>query len=101
VLHTQLDAGLVAEGRFREVLNRVQTLRKELDLEYTGRIALTLAGDAELLAAVRPRVGELEREALASRVVLGGAPAAHAHVRETAIDGHALVIGLSLEGREA
>jgi isoleucyl-tRNA synthetase len=101
VLHTQLDAGLVAEGLFREVLNRVQTLRKELDLEYTGRIALTLAGDAELLAAVRPRVGELEREALASRVVLGGAPAAHAHVRETAIDGHALVIGLSLEAGEA
>jgi isoleucyl-tRNA synthetase len=97
VLHTQLDPTLVAEGLFREVVNRVQTLRKELDLEYTGRIALTLAGAEALLAAVRPRVSELERETLAVRVALGAAPAAGAHVHEATIDGLALTIGLSLE----
>jgi isoleucyl-tRNA synthetase len=96
VLHTQLDDGLVAEGLFREVLNRVQTLRKELDLEYTGRIELTLAGAPELLAAVRPRLAELEQEALATRVALGAPPVPGAHLRETLIDGLALTIGLSL-----
>jgi isoleucyl-tRNA synthetase len=96
VLRTQLDEQLIAEGLFREVLNRVQTLRKELDLEYTGRIELTLAGAPELLAAVRPRLAELEREALATRVALGAPPAAGAHLRETEIDGHPLVIGLRL-----
>jgi isoleucyl-tRNA synthetase len=101
VLRTQLDAALVAEGLFREVLNRVQTLRKELDLEYTGRIELTLTGAPELLEAVRPRVAELEREALATRVALGAPPAAGAHLRETAIDGLALTIGLSLSDRDA
>ena len=75
VLRTQLMPALVEEGRFREVLNRVQTLRKELDLEYTGRISLTLAGAPELLAAVRPRVAELARETLAVRVALDAAPA--------------------------
>ena len=96
VLRTQLDDALVDEGRFREVLNRVQTLRKELDLEYTGRIDLTLAGAPELLAAVKPRIAELEREALAVRVSLAAAPAAGAHLREATIDGLALTIGLSL-----
>ena len=97
VLRTQLNDALVAEGLFREVLNRVQTLRKELDLEYTGRISLTLAGAPELLAAVRPRVAELEREALAVRVALAAAPALGAHAHEATIDGFALTIGLSLE----
>jgi isoleucyl-tRNA synthetase len=96
VLRTQLDPSLIAEGLFREVLNRVQTLRKELDLEYTGRIELTLSGAPELLEAVAPRVAELEREALATRVALGDPPAAGAHTRETAIDGLALTIGLRL-----
>ncbi|MFI5217274.1 MAG: class I tRNA ligase family protein, partial [Candidatus Limnocylindria bacterium] len=100
VLRTQLDDALVAEGRFREVLNRVQTLRKELDLEYTGRIELTLAGAPELLAAVAPRVEELAREALAVRVSLGAAPAAGAHLREASIDGLALAIGLRLADGE-
>jgi isoleucyl-tRNA synthetase len=97
VLRTELDEALVSEGWFREVLNRVQTLRKELDLEYTGRIALTLAGAPELLAAVRPRLKDLERETLAIRVAFAAAPAAGAHVRDATIDGRALTIGLSLE----
>jgi hypothetical protein len=101
VLRTQLDDALVAEGWFREVVNRVQTLRKELDLEYTGRISLTLAGAPELLAAVQPRVADLEREALAVRITLAAAPSAGAHVREAVIDGLPLTIGLSLESREA
>jgi isoleucyl-tRNA synthetase len=101
VLRTQLDDALVAEGLFREVLNRVQTLRKELDLEYTGRIELTLAGAPALLAAVQPRVAELAREALATRVALGEAPAAGAHLRDASIDGLALTIGLRLVDGEA
>ncbi len=60
---TALTDELINEGLFREVLNRVQAFRKELDLEYTGRICLTLAGSPKLLDAVRPRVEELGRYA--------------------------------------
>jgi isoleucyl-tRNA synthetase len=96
VLRTQLDDALVAEGLFREVLNRVQTLRKELDLEYTGRIRLTLRGAPQLLDAVRPRVAELARETLALEVLLDAPPTEGAHVRELAIDGEPLTLGLQL-----
>ena len=95
VLRTGLTPELLEEGLFREVLNRVQTFRKELDLEYTGRIRLCLDGSPRLLAAVRPRAGELGRETLAVEVRLGAAPAAGAHVREVRIDGEPLTLGLS------
>jgi isoleucyl-tRNA synthetase len=96
VLRTAITPELAAEGRFREVLNRVQSFRKELDLEYTGRIRLTLAGADRLLDAVRPRAEHLARETLALDIRLGSEPPAGAHVREAQIDGEALRIGLTL-----
>ena len=96
VLSTTLSDELIAEGLFREVLNRIQTFRKELDLEYTGRIRLTLAAAPVLLDAVRPRLDELSREALAVDVVLDAPPEEGAYQREVSIDGELLTLGLSL-----
>ncbi len=96
VLSTTLTDELIAEGLFREVLNRIQTFRKELDLEYTGRIRLTLAAAPALLDAVRPRLDELSREALAVEVTLDAPPDHSDHRREVSIDGEPLTIGLSL-----
>ena len=96
VLSTTLSDELIAEGLFREVLNRIQTFRKELDLEYTGRIRLTLAAAPALLDAIRPRLDELSREALAVEVVVDAPPEQGAHQREVSIDGEPLTIGLSL-----
>jgi isoleucyl-tRNA synthetase len=95
ILRTTLTDELIREGLFREVLNRIQNFRKELDLEYTGRIRLTLAGSLRLLDAVRPRVEDLGREALAVEVTLDAAPVEGAQRREVSIDGEPLVIGLT------
>jgi isoleucyl-tRNA synthetase len=94
VLHTALSEALVEEGLFREVLNRVQTFRKELDLEYTGRIRLTLDGADRLLSAVRSRADVLGRETLAVDVQVGAPPPAGAHVQEATIEGEPLRLGL-------
>ena len=96
VLRTTLTPDLIEEGLFREILNRVQTFRKELDLEYVERIRLTLDGAPALLEAVRPRIEDLSRESLAVNVALGAAPEAGAHVREVVIDGDALTLGLAV-----
>jgi isoleucyl-tRNA synthetase len=82
------------EGLYREVLNRVQLLRKELELEYTGRIRLWVDGDAGLLAAVRPRAEELARETLATEVAIGVRLAEPGELRELEIDDRPLVLGL-------
>ena len=95
VLHTTLTPELLEEGIYREVLNRVQAFRKELDLEYTGRIRLSLAGDPAVLDAVRPRVEALARETLAESVTLDREPAEGARSREAEIDGAALRLGVT------
>jgi isoleucyl-tRNA synthetase len=94
VLHTALDADLLEEGLYREVLNRVQAFRKELDLEYTGRIRLFLAGHVELLAAVRTRADELGRETLAVEVKLDHEAPTGVSTTLVSIDGRELRLGL-------
>ena len=96
VLRTSLTPGLIDEGLYREVLNRVQAFRKELDLEYAGRIRLTFSGAPELMNAIRPRTEDLGRETLAVEVTLETAPPAGAHTTNTSIDGHDLTLGLTL-----
>ncbi len=96
VLRTTLTPELLEEGLYREVLNRVQAFRKELDLEYTGRIRLALEGPERLLAAVRPRAEALAAETLAVAVRVGEPPRPDDHVREVSVDGETLRLGLSL-----
>ena len=65
-LDLQLDPDLELEGRAREAIHQVNTMRKELGLEITDRIALTLP--LELAA----HEAWIARETLASRVEPGG-----------------------------
>ena len=48
VLNTELNDQLREEGFYRELLHRVQNLRKELDIEYTQRIRLSIKGSERL-----------------------------------------------------
>jgi isoleucyl-tRNA synthetase len=52
VLDTHLTPELVAEGRAREVVNRIQTARKEAGLDYADRIRVRYAAAPELEAAI-------------------------------------------------
>lgn len=62
---------LRAEGLAREVISRVQRLRKESGLEVSDRIALAVGGDDEVLAAVASHRAHIAGEVLAVRLLLG------------------------------
>ena len=66
-----LTEDLIQEGLAREVVNRVQRLRKEADYAYTARIDLSLAGPDDIVAAVAAYRSYVETETLARRLVLG------------------------------
>ena len=68
-LSTELDDDLREEGMSREVVSRIQGLRKELDLGFTDRIRVGLGGDPVLLAAVRRFWDYVARETLAVELV--------------------------------
>jgi len=65
VLATELTPELIEEGLYREVLRRVQDLRKQRQLDFAARVEVWISGDEELLAAVRPRTEHLASETLA------------------------------------
>ncbi|MAE70402.1 MAG: isoleucine--tRNA ligase [Gemmatimonadetes bacterium] len=66
-LHTDLDDDLREEGLAREIVNRMQNLRKELDLGYVERIAVHLGGDPALLRAAERFDDYIAGEALVER----------------------------------
>jgi isoleucyl-tRNA synthetase len=88
VLDTRLDDDLRAEGLVREVVNRIQGLRKDLDLGYTDRIAVEIDAPTPLRDALARHAGYVERETLCVALRLDGAGADAA----IDIDGHAVRI---------
>ena len=64
-LDTEVDAELAAEGLAREVINRIQGLRKERDLAYDDRIAVQWDGGPDIAAAIAAHGGLVRDEVLA------------------------------------
>jgi isoleucyl-tRNA synthetase len=68
-LNLELDGELKREGLAREVVHAVQAARKNAGLDVEDRIALTLSGDEELLAAAREHEDYVAGETLATSLV--------------------------------
>ena len=87
---------LAREGLAREVINRVQNLRKQAGLEVSQRILLYADGHGALADALAdPAAQALVRgETLAEALVVGPVAAAAAHRVVDEIDGDALTLAL-------
>ena len=64
-LDTQLDDALRAEGLARELVNRVQNLRKEAGFDVTDRIELAYAAPDALASSLAPHADWVQAETLA------------------------------------
>ncbi len=71
VLETTLDEELKDLGLVRELLNRIQTARKEMELEYTDRIHVALGGSDRVQRVANAHRESLMKEVLATDVVVG------------------------------
>jgi isoleucyl-tRNA synthetase len=71
-LDTQLDEELRDLGFVREIQNRVQTVRKEMGLEYTDRIRIAVGGSDRVRRIVEKHRDALAAEVLATEVTVGG-----------------------------
>lgn len=74
-LDTQLDDDLLAEGLLRELISRVNAMRKKAGLAVTDRIGLRLdpGADPLLVAAIETNRAWIGEETLAPEVALGSA----------------------------
>ncbi len=94
VLDTELDEELVREGLARELINRIQSFRKDLDLDYVDRIRVRVTGDDEIAAVVAAHGDLVARETLAVELA-PGEPEPGMETREVDLAGHAARIGLA------
>ena len=95
-LDTSLTEELLAEGLAREVVSRVQRLRREAGLEVSDRIRLAVAGSESLEEVVRSHRDRIGGETLALEIETGEIAAAGLeHVQELEIDGKRVTVALS------
>ena len=84
VLDTQMTDELIREGLAREVINRLQTARKSLDLPYETRIKVVYAAEGQLAEAIAEHRDWIAGETLAASFE-PGAPSGERH--ETEVNG--------------
>ena len=92
-LDPRLTDALRGEGYAREMVNRIQRLRKEAGFRFTDRIVLWVSGGGPVLDAVRGHADYIRAETLARRLEVGRASAPDME-QEVDIDGHGVVVGV-------
>jgi isoleucyl-tRNA synthetase len=93
VLETTMTLELISEGLAREVINRVQNLRKDRGLNVSDRILLTVSGDADTVSAIRTHQLYIQNETLAQDILYVNqdvASSAHPEMTQFDIEGRSL-----------
>jgi isoleucyl-tRNA synthetase len=91
-LRTKLSDGLVVEGLAREIVNRVQRMRKEAGFKVTDRIRMTYKAAPALERAVVARNEHIRGELLADAV--SSVYEEGEHHQEWEIDGEKITVGI-------
>jgi len=70
ILNTTLNESLIEEGIAREIVSKVQNLRKDSDFEITDRIVLYYNGDEEVTKTINNCSDFIKKEVLAKEIVI-------------------------------
>ncbi len=95
-LDTEISDELRAEGFAREIVNRIQNMRKEAGFEVTDRIRVRIAGSIPVLDAINLHGGWIRNETLSLELEKAEKPTGDL-VSEFDINAEQLTIGVSLD----
>jgi len=70
-IRTELTPVLIQEGLARDIIRRIQSMRKDADLEYTQNIEIYFKGDAEIKEAITKWSDYIQAETLATLIKEG------------------------------
>ena len=96
VLDTNLTPELLEEGFVREIISKVQTMRKEADFEVMDRIRVTYNGTEKAEMIFSKHAEEIAGEVLANGVE---ASEPSGYVKEWKINGETVIMGVEKEGK--
>ena len=92
LFNTTITEELKREGYVRDIVRRIQTMRKELDLEYTQNIQLTIKADEFGSSAIEEFKDFIMSETLSTE--LREEQPSDGHVKEWEFDGYKVSIGI-------
>ena len=92
-LDTELTDELIAEGFVREIISKIQTMRKEADFNVTDHIAVTIRGSEKLEKIIGGKLNDIAGDVLADTVELASPDGI---VKEWDINGEKAVIGVKV-----
>ncbi len=93
VLDTNLTPELIQEGFVREVISKLQTMRKDADFDVTDRIEVTYQAGEKLAAAIESGRAMIQNGVLATSLTAGN-PKADAIAKEWDINGETAVLSV-------
>lgn len=97
LLDTTLSPELVQEGYAREVINRIQNLRKDSKLNVSDRIVIEVTGDDAIVEAVKAHQDYILNETLGVQLQASAAAStSYVHKESYDIDGMSCQIALEL-----
>ena len=91
VLDTNLTPELVEEGFVREIVSKVQTMRKEAGFEVMDKICLTLTGSEKLVEIFKNNTESIKNDVLAEEILVG---AGDGYEKDWTINGESATISV-------
>ena len=91
VLDTNLTAGLIEEGMVREVISKIQTMRKESGFEVTDKIVIYVSGNDKVSEIIKANAEEIKGDVLALDIKYGELAA---NSKEWNINGENVTLGV-------
>jgi isoleucyl-tRNA synthetase len=96
-LESTIDEALLLEGLARELVNRIQRLRRDRGFEVADRIRLSIRADDEVLRAVAAHRDYIAGETLAVAIAVATHDGEDASGTEVELDGRSVWISMSRE----
>ncbi len=93
VLDTNLTPELIEEGFVRELISKIQTMRKEADFEVMDRINIYAAGNQKIEEIFKKFGDKIKEEVLADSITFGET---NGYVKEWNINGETVTMGVEI-----
>ncbi|MBS6559006.1 MAG: isoleucine--tRNA ligase [Clostridiales bacterium] len=91
VLDTNLTEELLEEGFVREIISKIQTMRKEADFEVMDHITVSAENNDKLFDIIKKNEATIKNDVLADEIILGQAKG---YTKEWNINGENIVLGV-------
>ncbi len=92
VIDTNLTAELIEEGFVREIISKIQTMRKDAGFEVMDHIEVYEVGNDKITDIIAKNADQIKEEVLAQKIIIGSM---QGHTAEWKINGEDVTLGVA------